>query len=312
MKIFDIHSDTPFELFRNKLPLNNNKTNVSPDKLEEYDSKLFVSAFFSDSNKTDSECFREFLESSAYYDGLISENQDNAMLCKSPKDIFQCAENGKFGVIKAIEDIRIIEGDIDRLQLLYNMGVRHIVPIWGGESHIGGAWDTNVGLTDFGKKVIGKCRKLGMIVDVSHMSKKSFWDTAEQGDFPFVASHSNYDEICSHGRNLDKTQLLEIIKRGGLVGINLCIDHVNSRTPKHIGDFIGDVTDHIYYCLERGGEKAVCLGCDWDGTEMSSQIRNVSDIYKLYERLLKDGISESTADDIFFNNAYIFYINNLE
>lgn len=316
MNIFDTHSDTPFELFRGKLDLYNDITNISLDKIEKFDKKIFVSAFFSDNNKSDGECFEEFLESSEYFDGLVKEHEHKVATCKTSEDIKECSDREICGIIKAIEDVRLLEGRLDRLDILQNMGVRQIIPVWGGESHIGGAWDTDVGLHSFGKEVVQKCESLGIIVDVSHMSQKSFYDTAEHSDKPFVASHSNYADICSHGRNLKKDQLCEIIRRGGIVGLNLCFKHVKNKYEYSevtlADDFTGDLVRHIYYCLEMGGENTVCLGCDWDGTKMSPQISNVSYIDRLYERLIKERISEKVTDDIFFNNAYNFYIKNIK
>lgn len=316
MNIFDTHSDTPFDLFREKLDLYNDVTNVSLGKTEKFEKKVFVSAFFSDKNKKDACCWDEFLKSSAYYDSLVQKHSDRAMLCRDPDDIKKCASEGKFGAIKAIEDVRLIDGHIERLETLYNMGVRHILPVWGEVSHIGGAWNSDEGLTDFGKEVVRECERLGIVVDVSHMSVKSFWDTAENTKKPIVASHSNYKDISPHDRNLDRDQLALIIEKGGIVGVNLCCSHVNIKkysdtSVMYDDDFLGDIAAHVYYCLEHGGEKTLCLGCDWDGTKMSDHIRDVSDIDRFYERLLKDGIAEDTADDIFFNNAYNFYINNL-
>ncbi len=315
MNIFDTHSDTPYDLFEKGLDLYNDVTHVSLSKTKKFDKKIFVSAFFSSHQKSDAECFEVFMKSSPYYDGLMEKHSDEAMLCKNAEDLKKCTESGKFGAIKAIEDVRLIDGQLDRLQLLYDMGIRHILPVWGGESHIGGAWDSDTGLTDFGKEVVRECERLGIIVDVSHMSQKSFWDTAENMEKSFVASHSNYIELSAHKRNIDKEQLSEIIKRGGIVGLNFCCPHVNlkynERPVAPEDDFLGDIAAHVYYCLEHGGEKTVCLGCDWDGTKMTEHIHDVSEIDRLYERFIKDGISEAVADDIFFNNAYNFYINNL-
>lgn len=316
MNIFDTHSDTPFGLYRQKLDLYNDITNVSLGKLLKYRKKVFVSAFFSDKKKSNDECFEEFLESSAYYDSLVENHSDKAMIIKCAEDLKLCTERELFGTIKAIEDARLIDTKLERLELLYSMGVRQIIPVWGGESHIGGAWDADTGLTAFGKKTVLECERLGIIVDASHMSKKSFWDTAEVYDGMLLASHSDYTDICPHRRNLDKSQLSEIIRRKGIVGINLCMKHVNSKYENQAAnendDFIGEVAAHIYYCLECGGEKTLCLGCDFDGTKMSPHVRDVSDMDKLYERLIKDGIPQSVVEDIFFNNAYNFYIKNLK
>ena len=133
------------------------------------------------------------------------------------------------------------------------MGVRHILPVWGSTSHIGGAWDSDEGLTDFGKEVIRECERLGIIVDVSHMSVKSFWDTVQNTKNPIVASHSNYKEISPHGRNLDRDQLALIIERGGIAGF---IDAEHALDPVYAGN-IGVDIDNLYISQPDSGEQAL-------------------------------------------------------
>lgn len=313
--IFDTHSDTPFDMFREGFGLDNDRAAVSLGSVARYDKKFFVSAFYSDKDKNGEECYIEFIKSSFYYDLCIDDADDRAMLCKCPEDMRQCFENGKFGAIKAVEGAKLLCKDASRLTELYRHGVRLILPLWGGSDSIGGAWDTDDGLTEFGRTVVEECNRLGIVVDVSHMSTQSFWDTASISTRPIVASHSNLKSVCSHRRNLDDEQMKHIISCKGIIGLNLCNAHVSDKYSSRLAtpedDFIRDALAHTYYLLENGGEKTACLGCDWDGTKLPPQIPDVSYMYRLYEAMLKDGIPESTVCDVFFNNAYSFFINNI-
>ena len=147
MNIFDTHSDTPFDLFRDKLDIENGVTNVSLGKVGQFEKKIFISAFFSDESRSDSECWDIFLESSPYYDDVIKNHSDKAMVCRTAEDIKECCESCRFGTVKAIEDVRLVDGHLERLSVLYDMGIRQVIPVWSGETHIGGAWDTDKGLT---------------------------------------------------------------------------------------------------------------------------------------------------------------------
>ncbi len=313
MNMFDIHCDTPFELFRKRLSPINEITAVSFSKAESYDRKIYVNAFWSDDKKDGEECFAEFLESSAYFDSLVDALGNKAVICKSGQDIKNCTE--KFGAVKAVEGAKLLCGDVSRLRTLYSCGVRVLIPVWQGKDQIGGAWDTDAGLTKFGLEILSECEKLGIIVDTSHMSEKSFWDTVSNTKRPFIASHSNSKAVCAHDRNLTDIQFRTITERGGVVGLCLAAKHIGSkyasRMPWADEDFIGEVVNHIFHYLDIGGEKTVCLGCDFDGTEPSVQLPDTSFMYRLYDRLLADRVPENTVNDIFFGNAYRFFTENL-
>lgn len=315
MNIFDTHSDTPFDMFRGGFGLDNDISAVSLGKVAGFEKKFFVAAFFSDKDKSGEECYTEFLKSSFYYDFCIDDENDRALLCTCRNDLQRCFGNGKFGAIKAVEGAKLLCGDASRLKELYRHGVRLMIPLWGGSDSIGGAWDTDEGLTEFGKTVVTECNRLGIVVDVSHMSTKSFWDTASISTRPIVASHSNLRSVCSHRRNLDDEQMKHIISCNGIIGLNLCNAHVSNKYATRLAtpddDFIRDALAHTYYLLENGGKKTACLGCDWDGTKLPPQIPDVSYMYRLYEAMLKDGIPENTVNDFFFNNAYNFFVNNI-
>ncbi len=313
MNIFDIHCDTAFEIFGKGLDIDNCETSVSLSKLEPYKNKFQVFAFFSSDKQSGKECFYNFKYSSAYFDLQAEKNCDKMVICRSAADLEGTL--GKLGAIKCTEGAKLLCGDLSRLSLLYDCGVRVLIPVWSGIDDIGGAWDTDEGLTKLGKSLIFECERLGIIVDVSHMSEKSFWDTVQTAKKPIIASHSNSRALCNTPRNLTDVQFRTVCECGGIVGISLAAKHVAAKyfeaMPGAEDDFIGDVAAHILHYLELSGEKNICLGSDFDGTERTLHLPDVSKMELLYERLLCMGVPEETVKDIFYGNAYRFFAGNL-
>ncbi len=313
MDIFDTHCDTASEIFCRGIDINNETTAVSLSKYQSYERKFQIFAFWSSDKKSGEECFYDFKYGSAYFDSQIEKNCDKITLCRTSSDIRNCGT--RLGAIKCTEGAKLLCSDLSRLSLLHDCGVRILIPVWGGSDDIGGAWDADDGLTTFGRSVISECERMGIILDVSHMSEKSFWDTVQTTKKPIIASHSNSRAVCNTPRNLTDIQFRTIKERGGIVGISLAAKHVSSKyfecMPYDDEDFIGDVSRHILHYLELGGEENICLGCDFDGTEPASQLPDVSKMHLLYDRLVAEGACEETVKDIFYGNAYRFFAGNL-
>ena len=265
MKLTDLHCDTPFEIFKKQSSLLNGETAFTLEKCKSYEEVTQVMAFWSDPKRTPDECYSDFL---SMYDYLSCETE------KAKRGQSSSQENesffGKFKLIPAVEGARLLGGDLGRLSVLKSYGVRILVPIWGGFEEAGGAFDSSEGLTDFGKSLIKECERLGITVDVSHMSDKSFWDTVNISEKPIIASHSNSQSVCRHPRNLTDIQFRTITECGGVVGVSAAAKHVSAKyaesLPTDGGKFIKEFCDHIEHYLNLDGARSVCLGCDFDGT----------------------------------------------
>ncbi len=312
MNLFDLHCDTAFELYRTKSSILSNNLAVSLDKYEEYSKKAQVFAIWSDEDKTDDECYLSFQRIAVEMKEQFSNHPDLVTLCCSSKELLSC--DNKLCAILSVEDARLLSGDLSRLERLYENGMRILTLCWKGESCIGGAYDTDTGLTDFGFEVLSECEKMGIIVDVSHISQKGFWDVAGKATKPFIASHSNSIALCSHPRNLTDTQFRTISSCGGIVGVNLVAEHLSASlsqdpTPTESG-VLDCVCSHIEHYLEIA-PKNVCLGFDFDGTGTLPGLENVSTVSKVAQALSGKGYSSKLIDDLFYNNAYNFFCNNL-
>jgi len=187
------------------------------------------------------------------------------------------------------------------LEEAYEIGVRAINLTWNYENALSGS---NVegkerGLTEKGNVFVRRMQELGILVDVSHLSDRGFWDVAElsvKAKLPFIAGHSNSRNVFPHSRNLTDEQFTAIIKCQGVAGINL------------VGELLGEdatvdtVIAHIEHWMSLGGEKSVAIGTDFDGGTPCRGIKDITELDKIYERLLGMNYPESVVHSIFFDN----------
>ena len=181
---------------------------------------------------------------------------------------------------------------------------------WYGETCIGGAHDTNIGLSDFGISVVKKCFDLGVIPDISHSSfkgAKMTLELAQEYQKPILATHSDSHCVNPHTRNLTYEDFIQISKLSGLVGINLCPEHLSlSGTPSVV-----DVIRHIEHYLSLNGENTVAMGTDLDGTDLPDGFEGIQDIYKIADEMQKLNYSNELIEKIMYRNAFEFFKRNL-
>ncbi len=237
-----------------------------------------------------------------------SSASSNINWCKNVQDL-KTVKSDACNVIFTVEGGAALAGNLKNLYYLHDCNVKMMTLTWNGKCEIGdgaGVEDSS-GLTGFGKKVVREMEKLKMIVDISHASDRLFYDVAENTEMPFVASHSNSRSVCRHKRNLNDEQFKIIKYREGLVGLNFCKDFLASSGKANMYDII----KHADYFLSLGGESVLCMGSDFDGTDMPEGITGIESIHELYELFLKSGYKEKLVEDIFFNNAYNFFIKHI-
>ena len=170
---------------------------------------------------------------------------------------------------------------------------------WNNDNILcGGCEGENTGITDLGKQTLFQMEKHRIILDVSHMSDKSFWESFENYSLPICATHSVSRSVHNHKRNLTDEQFIEIAKRGGVCGINFY--------PPFLCDGDADidtVIKHIEYFMSLGGENHIGLGSDFDGIGVAPDgLENSADICNLLDRLLALNYSEETVEKIAFKN----------
>lgn len=299
--LFDLHCDTPTSLFEKKQLLDDNNCHVSLKKASPYPQYRQIMAIWSDKELSDEQAFQRFL---AVTDRLAADPSSAAFsLVTSGSPLPDRA------YFLAVEDARLLAGKVERLNILYSRGVRFLTLLWGGESIIGGAHNTQSGLSNFGKQVLDDCFALGIVPDISHASSKSadeMLEAAMMRGKPVIATHSNAYKVCSHSRNLTDDRFLKLKETGGIVGLCLCPEHLSKEKN---GATLQHAIRHIEHWLSLDGEDNVALGCDLDGTHLPCGISSVADLYRLADMLASIGYSDLLIQKLFHLNAEIFVKN---
>lgn len=232
-----------------------------------------------------------------YYSQLSSYNSIITP-CLSYNDIMNAIAHEKIAAVLSIEDGVVLQGEISSLRMFYRMGVRSICLTWNYRNDIAdGVLDESAkgGLTPFGREVVAEMNRLGMLIDVSHISESGFWDVIETTTSPVMASHSNARKICNNPRNLSDAQIRAIKQNNGVIGINLCADFLSERNVASVADVIR----HIEHICEIAGEDYVGFGCDFDGIKRTPvSINSVEDIRLIIDELLRLNYSDATVEKI--------------
>lgn len=298
MKIIDTHCDTLTEIFNKKQSLYKNDLHIDIEKLKKYESSAQFFACFTEQSenvkKYALDAFDNFLNQ-------IKLNCRQIELAKNYDDYIRIIKNKKIAVFFSIENGAVIE-KISDVELFYEIGIRLISLTWNHDNRLAAGVNGNKssGLTEYGKAVLKEMNRFGIITDVSHLNEKSFWDIAEFLDKTLVASHSNAYSICPNKRNLKDTQISEIIKRNGFIGINL-YPYFLTNTEKAS---IADILNMIEYFLSIGGEDTIGLGCDFDGVSaLPEGIENVNDMERIFDEMARIGYSQELIDKIAHKNC---------
>ena len=217
----------------------------------------------------------------------------------SMADVEANREKGKMSAILTIEGPAGFDFDPALLENLHQIGFRITSLGWNEQNVLTGSNVTGGGLTDQGREYVREAQRLGMLVDVSHISDEGFWDIMEQTQAPVLATHSNSRALCGHSRNLTDDMFRAICRTGGVAGINQYADFLGESPT------LDTVCDHIFHFMELNPTgKHIALGGDLDGCEELSQgFEGIQSYPALARRLLERGLGEETIRDIFWNNA---------
>ncbi len=302
--LIDLHADTASEALDKNEGFYKNSLHLDLEKMNACHTQFF--AAFISPKYSDAPMERAILIIKKIKSEILKNNK-RLVLCKSFEDYLKNA--GKARAFLSLEGGEPIS-DKEALLKLYNEGVRLIAPCWNYKNRLctGVLEGENSGVSDFGKEIFSEMNRLGIIIDVSHMNDKSFWDTMKISKKPVIASHSNSRSVCFNKRNLTDEQFLAIKKCGGVVGINFY-----PRFLKNDGEAkIEDIIEHIEHFLSLGGEENIVIGADFDGVDsLPKGIFSASDTYLLFDAMLRQGYSEELVRKISCTNMEGFLKENL-
>lgn len=228
---------------------------------------------------------------------------------RDTQELNYAVENGLSASILSIEGGAGLLPGSPEIDMLYRMGVRVMGLCWDSNELASSSWDSDdFGLTKEGRELVEILSAYGIILDVSHMSDKAFYDLMEATAYPVIATHSNFRDICKSPRNLTLDMAKRIASRGGIIGLNIY--------PAFLSDSgKADKTDiwrHVDYALEHLGEDVLCFGCDIDGIEEYPEgFDNDSSIHDRLVDILLERYSESVVEKIAGLNAINFFKGNL-
>ena len=228
---------------------------------------------------------------------------DSARLALSYADYLENKTSGKLSCFLTVEEGGILDGDMSRLDHLYQEGIRLITLTWNFENSLGFpnlmSDKPDTGLKAFGIEVVKRMDELGMLIDVSHLSDMGFWDVASNTKKPFIASHSCCRSLKEHPRNLTDEMLRLLGKRQGLVGINFCGSFLQEDGVCTLNALV----KHLRHIINVGGLDIAALGTDFDGISCELEIPGCEYMHRLDEALLANGFLPSEVDAICTKNA---------
>jgi membrane dipeptidase len=221
-------------------------------------------------------------------------------ICRSVEDIRNAMSADKLAMVLHIEGAEAIDTDFNALEVLHAAGLRSLGPVWSRKNAFAdgvpmafpSSPDTGPGLTDAGRALVRACNELGILVDLSHITEKGFWDVAQTTNAPLVASHSNAHSICPNARNLTDRQLDAIRESGGLVGLNFHVGFLREDGRFSRDTPLDTIVRHAVYLVDRLGEDHVGFGSDFDGCVVPAELADVTGLPKLIRKLSDAGFDD--------------------
>jgi membrane dipeptidase len=327
--IVDMHCDTIHALRKRQqkgtpYSLRENDCHVDLRKLEKGGYLLQCFALFVDLN-TVVDPWKEVLEELELFEKELLKNNDLAGLATSISDIAHIQKEGKISCLLSVEEGGVCRGDIEKLRMLYDRGVRMMTLTWNYENELGSPSLPRVRingketsqkttqdislkesrrLTLKGRAFVEEMERLGMLVDVSHLSDAGFADVVQMSKRPFVASHSNARALCAHPRNLTDDQIRALSEKGGVMGLNFYYDFLRRTKEKaQAFDTLSEIVAHAVHIIHVGGAEVLGLGSDFDGIDTPEVLTGADQIELLSDAFHKNGLSSSVIDKILHENV---------
>ena len=225
---------------------------------------------------------------------------DDLAICRSTAEIRAAMAAGKIAAVLHIEGAEAIDADFMTLDVLHAAGLRSLGLVWsrpnifahGVPFRFPSSPDTGEGLTEAGKALVKACNERHILIDLSHLNEKGFWDVAALSTAPLVATHSNVHALSPSARNLTARQLEAIRESRGVVGLNFATCFLRSDGAMRADTDLDLMVRHLDALIEQLGEEGVALGSDFDGAVVPAEIGSVAGLPHLVERLRHAGYSE--------------------
>jgi membrane dipeptidase len=237
-------------------------------------------------------------------------SEGQIQVARTSADLTRCIDQGTLAIVLHFEGAETIDEDLSNLSAFYEAGLRSLGLVWsrpnvfaeGVPFAFPGSPDSGAGLTEAGKKLVRACNDLGIMLDLSHLNEKGFWDVAALSTAPLVASHSCAHVLSPSPRNLTDQQLDAIKASDGLVGVNFAVSFTRPDGKNEADTPVTEIARHVRYIADRIGGEHVALGSDFDGTTIPNEMGDVTGLPKLIDALRAQGFDEAALAKIAYRN----------
>jgi membrane dipeptidase len=238
------------------------------------------------------------------------ESDEAVRVVRDAATLDACLDDVSLAAVLHMEGAEAIGPGLEELGTLHEAGLRSLGIAWSRPNDFGhgvpfefpGSPDQGPGLSDAGRALVRACNELNVLLDVSHLNERGFWDVAELSDAPLVASHSSAHALCPSPRNLTDDQLRAIAGSGGLVGINFCVAFVREDGADDPDTPLSALAAHAAHVAEIAGVEAVALGSDFDGATMPRDLDSAAKLPALLGALRAFGFAEHEVELIALGN----------
>ncbi|MEM7116815.1 MAG: dipeptidase [Chloroflexota bacterium] len=241
---------------------------------------------------------------------IEKEADGQAKIVETADQLQECLDDGTLAMIFHFEGAEMIDPDLHALHVFHQVGLRSIGPVWsrptafanGVPFNFPDAPDIGEGLTEAGVRLVKTCNELGIMLDLSHLNEKGFWDVARLSDAPLVATHSNAHVLCQSPRNLTNKQLEAVAASGGVVGINFHKGFLRADGRFQAETSLTEIVRHANYIADHIGIDHVALGSDFDGANMPDDLPDVAALPSLVDSLRQSGHDDASLKKILHEN----------
>ena len=307
MKVFDMHADMGTNFYERHLNgekevfRNYNKANLEKGEVK----GVFTACFFE--GKEDWDYMQKMI---VFCNDEIKNNSDVLRQVKSREDL---TEDDKTLAVISVEGMCGIKDNAEeKISWMYDRGVRVASLVWNEANALANGWkqDPLRGLSEEGFRAVKRMNELKMVIDVSHINEKGFWDVISSSTRPIIATHSNCRKLCDHQRNLTDQQIKAIAARGGLIGLNACAHFVSEDKDRQDSR---QLARHARYMADLVGVRHVACGFDYMdfligdySDDMAKDMTNAAYTQNLIASLKEEGFSDAEVRMIAFDNVFTF------
>ena len=300
IRFFDGHCDTAFELWSRGEQLAENTCHIDLGKASAFRAYAQVFAFCSYAGcSVGAPCTVEEMLTLPLKKlrQEVEHNADRIAFAATAEEVTALNVKGKIAALLSVEGPEVIGCDPARLALLRTEGFVMTTLTWNADNALAGCHASSRGLCRRGAEFVRAAEDHGILIDVSHLSERAFWDLVKVSRQPILASHSNCRALCEHTRNLTDDQLRAVAESGGTVGLNLYLPFLGENADFSV------LQRHLEHMLRLCGEDHVAIGGDLDGCEeLAGGFSDLSDFAGFYEFLRGQGYEEALLDRIFYTN----------